>query len=56
MGSKTGTSNVPIIVNKRIMAIVETIGPMELSEKQDKHMDKLLMVSSAKKATQNAPA
>ncbi len=56
IGSKTGTSNVPIIVNNRIIAIVDTIGPIELSEKQDKQMDKLLIVNKAKKATQNAPA
>ena len=34
--SKTGTSNVPIMVNKMIIPIVETIGPIEFSEKQDK--------------------
>jgi hypothetical protein len=38
------------------MAIVETMGPIELSEKQDKQMERLLMVNKAKKATQNAPA
>jgi hypothetical protein len=38
------------------MAIVLTMGPMELSEKQDKQMDKELMVNKAKNATQNAPA
>jgi hypothetical protein len=38
------------------MAIVLTMGPMELSEKQDKQIDSELMVNNAKKATQNAPA
>ncbi len=56
MGSKTGTSKVPMIVNNKIIAIVDTIGPMELSEKQDKQMDKELIVNKAKKATQNPPA
>ena len=56
IGSKTGTSKVPIIVNNKMIAIVETIGPLELSEKQDRQMERLLMVNKAKKATQNAPA
>ena len=35
MSSNTGTSNVPIIVNNKIIPIVDTIGPIEFSEKQE---------------------
>ncbi len=55
IGSKTRTSKVPIIVNNKITDIVATIGPMELSVKQDKQMDKELTVNSAKNATANPP-
>ena len=44
----------PIIVNKIIIAIVETIGPIELSEKTDKQMDREEIVKSDKKETQKA--
>ena len=35
--------------------MVATIGPMELSVKQDKQMDKELTVNSARNATANPP-
>jgi hypothetical protein len=35
--------------------MVATIGPMELSVKQDKQMDKELTVNKAKNATANPP-
>jgi hypothetical protein len=37
------------------MAMVETMGPMELSEKQERQIDKELIVSNAKNATQKPP-
>ncbi len=55
IGSKTGTSKVPMMVKNKIIAIVLTMGPIELLEKQERQMDKELMVKSAKKATQKAP-
>ena len=55
MGSKTRTSKVPMIVNNKITDMVATIGPMELSVKQDKQIDKELTVNSAKNATANPP-
>lgn len=55
IGSKTRTSKVPIIVNNKITDIVATIGPMELSVKQDKQIDKELTVNKAKKATAKPP-
>ena len=39
MLSNTGTSNVPIIVNNKIIPIVDTIGPIEFSEKQESTVD-----------------
>ena len=53
--SKTWTSKVPIMVNNNIMDIVVTIGPIELSVKQDRQIDKELTVNSAKNATKNPP-
>lgn len=40
---KLGTSRDPIIVNRIITAIVLTIGPIELSENTEKHMDIVAM-------------
>ncbi len=39
MDWNNGTSKEPIIVNKMITAMVVTIGPMEFSEKTEKHID-----------------
>ena len=44
-----------MMVNNKITDIVATIGPMELSVKQDKQIDKELTVNSAKNATANPP-
>ena len=54
IGSKTGTSNALIIVKNKMIAIVATMGPIELSEKQERQIDKELMVNKAKNATQKA--
>ena len=43
-------------VNNKMIAIVDTMGPIELSEKQDRQIERLLIVNKAKKATQKAPA
>ena len=48
MLSKTDTSKEPIIVKRMIIAIVETIGPMEFSANADKQIDKVEIVKSAK--------
>ena len=53
--SNTWTSKVPIMVNNKIMDMVVTIGPIELSVKHDRQMDNELTVKSAKKATKNPP-
>ncbi len=39
-----------------MIAMVLTMGPIELSEKQDRVMDSELTVNKAKKATQKPPA
>lgn len=54
IASKVGTSNVPIIVNNMITAIVLTIGPIELSEKTEKQIDIVAIDKSDKYAKQNA--
>lgn len=54
IGSKIGTSNALMIVKNKMIAIVATMGPIELSEKQDRQMDKELMVNKARNATQKA--
>ena len=46
--SNTLTSNEPIMVKRIITAMVETIGPMELSAKAEKAMESVAMVMSAK--------
>ena len=43
-----GTSSVPMIVNKIMIPIVVTIGPIEFSEKQDKVSDKVAIITKAK--------
>ena len=48
---KTETSIDPIIVNKIITAIVETIGPIEFSAKAEKQIETEETVKSDKKAT-----
>jgi hypothetical protein len=48
MLSKTETSKEPIIVKRIMMAIVETIGPIEFSANADKQIDKVEIVKSAK--------
>ena len=53
MESKTVTSKVPIMVNRMIIAMVETIGPTEFSAKADKQIERVATVNSDKKATQN---
>ena len=53
--SKTWTSSVPIMVNNKMMDMVVTIGPIELSVKHDRQMDKELTVNRAKNATKNPP-
>lgn len=50
MLSKTGTSSVPIMVNKIIIDMVVTIGPIELSEKQESIIDSVATVANAKNA------
>jgi hypothetical protein len=49
--SNTETSNVPMMVNRMIMDIVLTIGPMEFSANADRQIDKVEIVSNAKYAT-----
>ena len=51
MLSKTETSKEPIIVNKIIIDIVETIGPIEFSANAERQMDKVEIVNNAKYAT-----
>jgi hypothetical protein len=53
--SKMLTSSVPMIVNKMMMDIVVTIGPIELSEKHDRQMESEETVSKAKNATEKPP-
>ena len=53
MLSNTVTSKLPIMVNKIMMAIVETIGPIEFSANADNAMESVETVKSAKNATQN---
>ena len=55
MLSKIDTSNVPMMVNKMMMDMVATIGPTELSEKQERAMDRVATVFKAKNATEKAP-
>ena len=52
--SKTLTSSEPIMVKRIITAIVETIGPIELSAKAEKASESVEMVIKAKYATINA--
>ena len=46
--SKTETSKDPMMVNKMIMAMVLTIGPIEFSAKAERQMDKVEIVSKAR--------
>lgn len=46
--SKTVTSKDPIIVNRIIIPIVETIGPIEFSAKADRQIEREDTVSKAK--------
>ncbi len=46
--SNTLTSKEPIMVKRIITAIVETIGPIELSAKAEKAIESVAMVMSAK--------
>ena len=48
IGSNTLTSKVPIIVNKIITAMVDTIGPIELSEKQERVIEREALVIKAR--------
>ena len=56
MYRKVGTSRDPIIVNNMITDIVDTIGPIELSEKTEKQMDIHAIANKDKNAKQNPPA
>jgi len=49
--SKTETSKDPIMVKRMIIAIVDTMGPMELSAKADKQMESVEIVSRERNAT-----
>ena len=49
--ASTGTSNVPMMVKRMIKPMVETIGPMELSEKQEKVRDNVAIITKARYAT-----
>ena len=53
---KVGTSRVPMIVNNIITDIVDTIGPIELSEKTEKQIDIHAIANNDKNAKQNPPA
>lgn len=53
MLSNTVTSKLPMMVNNIIIAIVETIGPMEFSANADNAMESVETVKSDKNATQN---
>ena len=46
--SKTETSKDPIMVNKIMIAMVLTMGPIEFSAKADRQIDKVEMVNKAK--------
>ena len=46
--SKTETSKDPMMVNKMIIAMVLTIGPIEFSAKAERQMDKVEMVRKAR--------
>jgi hypothetical protein len=48
MESKTETSSVPMMVNRIMIDMVLTIGPMEFSANADKQMDNVEIVSKAK--------
>ena len=51
--SNTGTSSVPMIVKRIIRPIVDTIGPIELSEKQEKVNESVAIIIKARYATRN---
>lgn len=53
-GAKTETSKVPIMVNKMITDMVETMGPTLFLAKAEKASDKVATVHKARKAMRSA--
>ena len=50
MLSNIGTSKVPIMVKTKMMPMVDTIGPIELSEKHESVIESVATITNDKKA------